>query len=1300
MLAATIAVTAAPVVLPLPVSGAAGSDPITQFATGFNTPNGVAVDSAGNVYVADMFNHQVVRVTQAGVSTVIVGTGVAGSTFTGTGSTTKVNRPTAVAVDAADNVYVADYMNSKVLKVTPAGAVTVVAGTGTMGSTTPGQPATSADLNLPNALAVDGSGNLYIGDYGNNQVYRVSGGTLTLAAGNGAFTPAVPGTATASPLQGIYGLAVDGDGNFYIGDQSGAVVEKVTNPTSIGGGVLSIVAGTGVTGSTSTGTATTSKLNYPQGLAVDADGNLYIADTGNQVIRKVTPGGAISTVAGQMGADAAPTYGGAASASNLNYPYAVAADPNGVIYIADGTNNTVDRVGSATPSAPRQVTATPGGESAVVSFRAPASTGTSAISGYEIKLGAGVWMPATANSAGNGRLAVTLRGLTSGTPYTVQVRAVNSTGGGTAAAGVPVTPVTGTVVPPLYLSVVAGTGAIAPTNPGPATGSGLKGPADLAFDAAGNLYIADTEHCVVEKVTPAGTLSVALGTGTCARPVEGPAAASPLHEVGSIVFDNAGNMYVGDTWFGYVLKVTPGGTLSIIAGTGTPGAMVTGPALSSPLDTPSQFAIDGDILYLGERQRGQVGKINLLTGQLTVIAGTGTNGTPTPGTAATSQVNRPTGTAIDDAGNLYITSTDSSQLLKITPGGTLSVLAGSLSVPLGLKFDTDGQLYLSLGNGQIDRVDTTTGARVKVAGTGAPGTAVPGLALQSPLSAPYGLAFDPDGLLYAAIYAGQVVVKFTPGPAAPTGLSAAPGDTTALLTFTPGSARGNAITSYQVSTDNGATWTTRATTPGSGSTLQMSVPSLTNGTPYQVKVRAVNSIGAGEPTTAASVTPAGSGEPTPPAPTPTLPGAPTDLSATASGGTVAVTFTPPAGPVTRYEVSTDNGTTWTTLTTTAGTGATRAGTVPGLAGGTYQLKVRAVNGAGPGPATAAQAVTVGSGPLAPSGLTVTGRDTALQLAFTPPVGPVTRYEVSTDNGTTWTTLTTTAGTGGTLTGTVTGLTNGTTYPVKVRAINAAGTGPATAATNGTPAAPPQPPSGVTATAGTSAVTVSWSAAAAGAGTAAVTGYTVTASPGPATCSTNVTGPTPTSCVIGAVAGTTYTYTVVADSASGPSAPTPASAPTSAAEPQIPATVPDTQLTLTTDQGDITTAEPGEQIVVIGTGFAPYSTATITIYSSPLTLGTVVTDGNGNFSKPVTVPSSLTGSHTVIALGAAPDGSVRTMALEVTVAATPLAVTGLDVVAIVFSGLLALAAGVLLVHLAGAGRIRRTRLLPVGSAHNF
>jgi len=231
---------------------------------------------------------------------------------------------------------------------------------------------------------------------------------------------------------------------------------------------------------------------------------------------------------------------------------------------------------------------------------------------------------------------------------------------------------------------------------------------------------------------------------------------------------------------------------------------------------------------------------------------------------------------------------------------------------------------------------------------------------------------------------------------------------------------------------------------------------------------------------------------------------------------------------------------------------------------------------------------------------------------------------------------------------------------------------------------PSVPRNVTASQGVSSIVVNWEPPAKG---APVTGYVVTASPGPATCTT--TGAT--TCVLGAVAGTTYTVTVVALSAAGNSSSSEPSDPVTPVAPTPPVSPPATNLTLTTTDGNIKVAEPGQDIVFVGTGFAPFSTVVVTIYSAPTVLGTFTTDANGNFQAPVTLSEQLSaGHHTVVAMGVAPNGSPRSMALAVTVASDTgagLAVTGPAVAMMLMTGIALAATGTGLVVV---GRPRRRR----------
>jgi sugar lactone lactonase YvrE len=257
--------------------------PATSSALGYL--NGVAVDAAGNVYIADVSHSEVEKVTPAGTLSVIAGTGTAGTPTPGPATSSMLNRETAVAVDFAGDVYIADTNNSEVEKVTPAGTLSVIAGTGTAGAPTPG-PATSSQLNSPQGVAVDSGGDLYVADGGNNEVEKVTpAGTLSVIAGTGTAGAPTPGPATSSRLNNPQGVAVDSAGDLYIADAGNSDVEKV-----VPAGTLAVIAGTGTFGQASYGgPATSSALYYAQGVAVDSAGDVYVADTDQFTIGMVSP---------------------------------------------------------------------------------------------------------------------------------------------------------------------------------------------------------------------------------------------------------------------------------------------------------------------------------------------------------------------------------------------------------------------------------------------------------------------------------------------------------------------------------------------------------------------------------------------------------------------------------------------------------------------------------------------------------------------------------------------------------------------------------------------------------------------------------------------------------------------------------------------------------------------------------------------------------------------------------------------------------------------------------------------------
>jgi len=329
-------------------------------------PSGVAVDAAGNLYIADTYNHRVRRVDAAtGTITTVAGTGVQGYGGDGgpaTGAT--LSGPAGVAVDALGNLFIADEGNCRVRRVDAAtGTITTVAGTGVRGYAGDGGPATSAELTFPSGVAVDAAGTVFIADRANNRVRRVDAttGVITTVAGIGSFGYSGDGgPATSAALGSPEGLAVDGAGNLFIADTSNNRVRRVDAAT----GVITTLAGASGSGSWGDGgPAAGAALSVPGGVAVDATGNIFIADMGNQRVRRIDARtGIISIVAGTIVAGN-PLVGhggdgGPATGATLSGPTGVAVDGAGNLFIADKFNNRIRKVAAAGDGRPAAYTVT------------------------------------------------------------------------------------------------------------------------------------------------------------------------------------------------------------------------------------------------------------------------------------------------------------------------------------------------------------------------------------------------------------------------------------------------------------------------------------------------------------------------------------------------------------------------------------------------------------------------------------------------------------------------------------------------------------------------------------------------------------------------------------------------------------------------------------------------------------------------------------------------------------------------------------------------------------------------------
>ena len=597
-------------------------------AAQLNRPAGIAVDTSGNLFIADEFNHRIRRVdATTAIITTVAGTDEQGySGDDGPATAAQLNRPRGITVDASGNLFIADFDNDRIRRVdTTTGIITTVAGTDERGFFGDNGPATAAQLNRPAGIAVNASGNLFIGDEFNDRIRRVDAatGVITTVAGTdeGGFS-GDDAPATEAQLNRPVGVVVDASGNLFIADRENNRIRRVDAIT----GVITTEAGTDEVGfSGDDGPATGALLNRPTGIALDTSGDLFIADFDNDRIRRVdATTSIINTVAG-TGEKGFIGDDGPATAAQLEFPRGIALDALGNLFIADTVNHLIRRVDATTG-----VIATVAGigERGFFGDNGPATA-------------AQIEFPRQVAFDSGGNLFIADR------VYN-RIRRVDATTG--------------------IITTVAGTDEGFAGDGGLATAAQLSRPEGIELDASDNVFLVDSDNNRIRRVDAAtGIITTVAGTDEGGfSGDDGPATAAQLNGPVGIALDTSGNLFIADFDNDRIRRVDAAtGIITTVAGTDERGfSGDNGPATDARLSRPFAVALDtSGNLFIADFDNDRIRRVDAATGIVTTVAGTdeeGFSGDDAPATEA--QLNLPTGIAMDASGNLFMADTLNSRI--------------------------------------------------------------------------------------------------------------------------------------------------------------------------------------------------------------------------------------------------------------------------------------------------------------------------------------------------------------------------------------------------------------------------------------------------------------------------------------------------------------------------------------------------------------------------------------------------------------------------------------------------------------
>ena len=621
------------------LAGCTGANDGTGSAARFYNPNGVAVDSAGNVYVADSGNHTIREMRPVGTNWVVTTlAGLAGSAGTndGTGSGARFDYPGGVAVDTNGNVYVADTANHTIREVALVGTswvVTTLAGrAGYAGSGN--AMGSNARFYMPFGLTVDTSTNVYVADTANHTIRKVrpvgTNWMVTTLAGLTGSPGSADGTGGGAQFNWPCGVTVDSAGNVYVADVYNSTIRKVT-----AAGVVTTLAGSASSFGTNDGTGSAARFFGPFGVTVGTNGNVYVADTPNNTIRQVTPGGVVTTLAGLAGTGAGSTDG-TGSAARFYLPFGLTVNTNGNVYVTEYVNDTIRRV-------------TPGGvvtTLAGLAGHAGSANGTNSAARFNGPCGPAV------DSAGNVYLA------DSGNHTIREMRPVGTN---------------------WVVTTIAGLAGSSGSADGTGSAARFYYPNGLTMDTKGNLYVADGNN-TIRKMTPVGTnwmVTTIAGLAGSSGSADGTGSAARFNALNNVAVDSAGNLYVTDVLNYTIRKVTPLGTnwvvTTLVGRAGYLGS-ADGTNSSARFNWPFWVAVDSTgNLYVADCYNNTIRKVTPIGTNwvVTTLAGVTGYAAGIDGTGSAARFLSPNGVAVDSAGNVYVTDDGNSTIRKGFPASSV-----------------------------------------------------------------------------------------------------------------------------------------------------------------------------------------------------------------------------------------------------------------------------------------------------------------------------------------------------------------------------------------------------------------------------------------------------------------------------------------------------------------------------------------------------------------------------------------------------------------------------------------------------